>query len=364
MRPAATLPWATLTTAILITGCLPEEPVWLPNGAGLVYVKPGEKDAELKHLDLENDRQRVIATISNCVTSPPAVSPQGDKVAVLQQSGDEMARIVVFDLSGQVTHRSAPFAQDTDEKWNTLTWSPFGERLLLIAEQPLLYSLDKRELLPLDKCKPSLLFLIYRVSPFVPDGSGLLLESEGDTVGGDDQNLKLMSWDGELHQIKPAAELDKLKDANLNLESFWPPPGTWQGNQLRLEVGLGYVVIDVERRQMRLEEDPVVVQRWKQAKDEQWLTTSTFAGGQARVVVSRTAENNVLRVDLRATPQSEAKVLLERAYAGYRDKSQLISLYPSSDGRYLAIKYSREMKGPPRILVIDRQGKTVRDDAL
>jgi hypothetical protein len=364
MRPSTYFGWIFCCGALTLTGCLAEEPVWLPNGSGLVYITPGEKESLLKHLDLENDRHRVIAAIPNCRSSPPAVSPAGDRIAVLKQEKDG-SRIVIFDLSGKVVHESASFPHPTNEQqqWNMLVWSPFGNQLLTVSDQPQLYHVDQREFQSLQGCKPSLLFVVYRVSPFVPDGSGLLLEFETGAEGAHGPDLRLLTWDGNL-RITPAADFAEVQNSQQDLEKFWPPPARWSGNVLRFELSVGTIAIDADREVMSLEKNEAITARWKQAEKENWLTTATFAKSAERVIVRRNAKGNSLQVEFRAGPNQAAKVLLDNVYPGYREHGQLISLYPASDGRYMAIKYSREEKGAPRLLVIDRQGETVRDEPL
>ena len=75
-------------------------------------------------------------------------------------------------------------------------------------------------------------------------------------------------------------------------------------------------------------------------------------------------KNGVYVVEYFASTSAEPKVVLPRVRSGYQDGMTLVPLYRSPDGQRVAVKYRTEKDDAPRLAIIDREGKIIRDVEL
>ncbi len=350
---------------ILVAGCLPSEPQWLPDGSGLVYTKPGDEQSELTHLDLTAGKTRRMAMVGDSRTSPVGVSPTGDRVALLKRNGKANAQVIVADLEGNLVHTSPEFTlgdKEFNEEWDAISWSPFDDHLFLWLSPPRLYHLKTGEFEILHAEHPSLSLLAFRVSPFLPDGTGLILEREVDE--GPPQFV-FCNWQGELRSLKFADGVrpEQFESQQNGEMQWWPPAGRWQDNVARLPLERGYMLLDPQRGLIDFEPSEMLTRACEAAKKDKWSAAATFSDPMQRLVARRLGREH-FTVEWFSHPAAAPKVILSKVRAGYPDDNQPVTFFPSPEGDKIAIKYRQETKDGVRIMVVNRQGGVIYDGEL
>lgn len=370
MRQHHILGWLIAGLALLATtGCFRMEPHWLPDSSGVVYPQPVSGGNRLKHVDIETHRQRTIADLPGCYTSPVGVSPEGDRFAVVRRhsEGDlKRGRVVILGTDGRELHESASFplgeGQGPPEVWDMISWSSHGNRMLIWLDPPVLYDVDTKKIEVLTGSRPSAFFYFYRLSPFVPDGSGVILE-QGDADS--DAQFVIRTWDGSVHRLEMADEAQKFREAvEEEKVEWWPPPGHWHGNVARLAFRDGYIEINADRRHIGFDPSESVARMWKNAESNQWATVAMFGEPTKRVVTKKDPKReHFYRIEYYSHPAMEPNLLVVNARSGYADQHH-IPLYLSPNGKLIALKYRREKEDAIRLMVINVQGQIVHDEAM
>jgi hypothetical protein len=345
-----------LLAGLASAGCYPGV-AWLPDSTGFVYTG-GKKGKQLLLFDVAAKKSRVLAAD---VGGPcwPAVSRDGKQIAVARSvagRSSHLLTVVVFDRAGKVVHESKVL------KWGkggegsqvvALAWSPAGDKLLAsdLLIRTAFYDIKTGTLTPLAGTP-----LIFGDSPVRPDGKAFVLLRE--------TSLRLVSWDGKEQAIE--APLSPLKgagsDAERNqlkalltlpflFESGWEGPvarAAWWRFAFRIDTGKRSAM--EEKRKSPLTADGKLVRQ-----------SYSFRGGvTVRVVELKEpgAGGEVLGRPLRVEMvrgKGAPEVIFE--------KGMLIKLFPSPDGKLLAVRCPRSGAGGGKtndlLVVLDAAGKVV-----
>lgn len=361
---------ALLGVLLAAVGCVPSEPQWLPDGSGLVYTKPGEKGTGLAHVDLDVGKRRQIATVEDSRTSPVGVSPNGQRYALIQRqidSGGKLAQVAVFDAEGNNIHTSESFAlgdDDFNKQWDAVSWSPHDDRLFLWVMPPRLYHLKTGRFEILPEGRPSLTLLVYRVSPFLPDGTGLLLEVKEPSGGA---LFFIRDWQGNVQPMKLASGTSAEQFSGQPSEEmkFWPPAGRWQGNIAKLPVKQGFMVLEPDHGEVRFEPSDAVTRAWQKAELDKWGAVATFSDPMQRVVARHLPnDENHFAVEYFSHPGASPTVIMTGVQSGYTTGDGAVTFFPSPAGDLIAIKYRHRDSEVVRLMVIQRRGQILYDGEL
>ncbi|HTN76356.1 MAG TPA: hypothetical protein VL096_13955, partial [Pirellulaceae bacterium] len=301
------------------------------------------------------------------------ISPQGDRIAVLRReviAGRKFARVVVFEITGRIVHESAPVALATDSEtgsWDAISWSPLGNRLLLWVDPPQLYDLDRRAFELIDEGRPSPIFLAYRLSPFLPDGSGVILQRgpyDGERMF---EDLLVRDSSGK---SQPLVLTERAKQMltrhDVDDESpHWPEPARWQAGVARLAFEHEILVIDPDRLRIDAQASAAQERFWNSAQAERWSSSATYRDATSRLLVRRQRKNEE-RFDIlfQSHPAATATLLAEDVKSAYSEGSNHLGLFPSPDGRYVAIKYTTTKPNRPRLMIVNEKGEKVSDGEM
>lgn len=126
---------------VLVSGCIPEEVVWLPDSSGFVYTT-GQDVSTINYYSMSGKTWRVIVADTKCRTPWPAVSPDGKHVATaraLTENNRQTIQVFIWDMEGREVHcseitdwgenKSPRDGSKLDE--TALAWSPRYDRLLV-----------------------------------------------------------------------------------------------------------------------------------------------------------------------------------------------------------------------------------------
>jgi hypothetical protein len=239
-----------LLLAMALPGCVPT--TWLPDSSGFVYVKPikgkGPRaqvtGGQKVHFDLRSKAGRVVVADIGPGTIWPAISPDGQRIAVARFKGElgeaTTGQIVLYDLQGKQLDESKEFVwAPADPKrfeapsGTMLFWSPQNDMLVVWnAKSTGLYNPQKGTMKVLDKTTA----VVHAGTPILPDGSGvLLIITEGDPKD-KKARLVVMDWAGNEQKIDIASLETAVKDKKGDLGTkelalfSLVLPSWWEGN--------------------------------------------------------------------------------------------------------------------------------------
>ena len=212
------------------SGCIPMELVWLPDSSGFLFTR----DDRLVQFDLAKKSERVIISADwlrqgGC---RPAIHPDGKQFALVRckrsSTSDESqihisAQVLIYDLAGNQSHASKElqWTEDTaqkgkmdDESGGVAAWSPDGKRILFAFGNTLAaYDCQQQTFKRFPGIAPPSVFVVFGLSPFLPDGTGFLSCREPTKKPNESASKKepprfvFVEWDGWEHDLKLSPEL-------------------------------------------------------------------------------------------------------------------------------------------------------------
>jgi hypothetical protein len=335
--------------------------VWLPDSSGFCYTTPKRR---LVRFDVATGKRHVLVADTGTLTTRPAVSPDGKRLAVARLAGKSKKRegivlvdrdtveIVVYDVDGKELHRSpelvwrkegqyGEWAQLGPEGHTRLLWGPKGkEDKLAIFEAPGdwgLYDLKtKRLIVPTDA------LLAIR-----PDNSGFLVVSDGSP-----QSIAFVDFEGNKHPIT-------MKEGQLDqkgLKRGWEGHtfvGWWVDNLLRIDTEKWVGVFEHEPR---TDDEP-----------KEGVRGEPFSfpdkGAIVRVICQDEKQDGLSLSRLEVVQPGEKKPIVVIA-----NTPQWLSLNPAPDKKLVAVRTTtlllpgdEKKKMPDKILLLNSEGKVVKE---
>jgi hypothetical protein len=352
-----------LQTALVLTGCLFASGCiagvsWTPDSRGF-YFTSGKNYQKLFYFDVAAKRARPVAENQSGMVLWPAVSPDGQRVAVavaVGAGGKKQFQVVVYDPQGKEVQRTRPILlerkpsgkeEKKDEGPLWVFWAPpeQGDKVLLQASNGCaLIDLKEDRFTDLG----NKLLLVLGDTPVRPDGKGFLALVPGPGDEEKKTELAFCDWQGNKQVI---SHCDEPSCSTLSFPFL--VAARWQGAVATVR-GRGLeVVVDTQKRTMiasktkavRTAENQVIRQSYR------FRNTATLV----RVVELEDRVNSPVRVEI--VPQGAPARALTK-------KATLASLTPSPDGKILAARYSfwefsRETE--EHIAVIDARGEVLAD---
>ncbi len=351
---ARRLPLLLVSLLLFSTGCLPGLD-WLPDSSGFVYSGgKGKKQLMLFDVKAKKSKALVAEAVGN---TWPAVSPDGKKVAAAvrsQRGATAYVTVRVFGRDGKLLHRSRDIewkkakGKDKDEPQVVqVGWSPDGEKLLLAdVLRTALYDLKTTKTTFVEGH-----LLTFGNRPIRPDGKGAVTYGQ--------EKFNWVDWSGKVQPIKvklPEEKKGKADPEGDALMMLFPIlfDSQWEGKVARVHFGEGDLRLDTgkltgEMRPGKKEGGPGTVRQ-----------SHTFAGGTV-VRIVETKKDGGLEGPL------ALEVVRPRGKELIATGPKVMKLYPSPDGRLLAVRLSEDFEAlftdrkSDRIIVLDSAGKKVAD---
>jgi hypothetical protein len=364
-RPAFLLTAAVLAGCLTASGCIPGV-TWTPDSRGF-YFTGGKDYQKILYYNVADRRARPVVADTGGATLWPAVSPDGQRVAVAvpaQHEGKDHFQVVVYDAKGKEVQRSRavslkPPAPDKDGQkaqgppfW--LFWAPRaqGDKVLLqLLHGCALFDLKEDRFTDLGDA----VLWVFDNSPARPDGKGFLTLRPSAKKEDLQEAAAFYDWHGKRQPITgPGPEVLNLLAVPFLFASHWQGDvATVRGRGLELAVETDKLTTKMTKfaPERRGEEGRVVRQLYRFAND----------GAQVRVL------------ELEDDPKKEIPLRVEVLPPGARTqvlaaKAAATTLFPSPDGKTLAVRF---LTGGPgqynavRIVVLNAQGEVLADiDAL
>jgi hypothetical protein len=374
---------ALVGAALGISGCVPGA-AWLPDSSGFVYT--GRKGSALFHFDVKKGEQRVLVADTGAPTLWPAVSPDGQRIAVAKlivKPGQKQTQlqVAVYDRSGKELERSKALdyivldREPKEEEFKgeaeplaqlflpQLFWAPSGHHIVINNTfGAAIYDVQTKKLI---WSSPGAL-LVFRGGPIRPDGAGFLVVKTDKGAEVKDLRFVFVDWAGREQPIKvPPRMLDeaaaqKEKDAlkgvavlaPLLFESGWEgdvAQVSYYADRLRYFTKKGEAVLD--NVQPVWVEGGVVLCQYR------------FKGAQAQLRI-------VMEFDQDKGPELTKGFRVEVLKAGKKDAEVLVAsrkvpiLLPAPNGLLASIYCLDDNRQRPTILVVNDKGEVVANVML
>jgi hypothetical protein len=371
-----------LAAGLASSGCVPGVG-WLPDSSGIIYTG-GKKYDRLIHYDLAGGKEKVLVADTGAPTMWPAVSPDGQKIAVARVSfeGKDRAtvQVILYSRDGKELKRSKVFnwverpkgpgepppGKEDRPLAPQLFWAPRGERVVVHLEgYSGIYDVKDDRFIDLKDG----LVLSFGGTPFRPDGAGFLvmrnvkgwLEDRKKAVD-HTPRFALVGFDGKERAIKPPplllddAALEKEKDINKLMGLLVPVlyQSGWEGD-------VAQVSWNVDRLRYYTKKGEAVIDRIKPQTTADGLVVQyqhRFASGARARVVSLggpkpAGDNTKVRVELLKPGQDKAEVILAQA--------DVCVPVPAPNGKLLALRCLMKTNNPKQqqesILIVNDKGE-------
>jgi len=373
LRPTLLRPIAHAVVALALaslTGCVPV--VWLPDSSGFIYVKPtkvaGVPSGQLMQYDLQKKTSHVIVADIGAGTQWPALSSDGQRIAVARLAGGpkeaKTVQIALYDLQGKQLHLSKAFtwAQTKKTPEFMLFWSPKNDMVVVSNEDDTgFYNVKTDSLKIIEKSMP----VIHGGTPIRPDGKGVLLLSEAGKV----LQLAFMDWEGkgeiiDADALVALAPKDKTPGSPLlfTVVSALTWPSWWDGDAALVGYKRDKATYAIDTVKKKIDFTAAFAAQAKvDKKDVQAPIHFDFAG-----------DITIQAIQFRESPKGPTlrKIIAVNNTTKKEDillaKGPDMTLFlPSPDGNYLALCLtsfgpSPELNGgDDRILVINNKGELV-----
>ena len=347
-----------LFLAAMSAGCGVSGVAWLPDSSGFVY-PTGENNEQLSLFDLSTRKEQVLVKKTESATIWPAVSPDGKQVAtarlVREKDVPEKMQIIIYDLKGKEQHRSPEFVWcEPPEDLNTVTgltglfWKPDGTRLVVydFGGTTGIYDVGQKRITLLPGHP-----LVFATNSVRPDGKGFLI-ANGDA--NQISEVAFVDWEGKKQKIDMKPDTLDTKDKHGMIEMPFAVASFWQGDTAVVTFAGTSIHIDTNKRVGTCHKVPQ-----EETKVGQMLVHQqyTFPNKGARVR-SLMKEND--------DKDKKAEAFLEVLKPGQERpkilrESGFFLLFPSPDGKHLAISYENQETENLHILVLDSAGEVVAD---
>ena len=315
--------------------------------------------------DLTTRKEQSLVKNTGAFTLWPAVSPDGKQVAVarrvVKDKGAESMQIIIYDLKGKEQHRSPEFTwrepSDVSRKGILppgLFWNREGTRLVVYDLNEVttgigIYDVGQKRTTRLQGCP-----LLLGTTPVRPDGKGFLI------LNGNKKEVEVafVDWDGKKQKIdmKPDTLDTEVKRGMI----VWSCLVTsyWQGDTAVINCSDTSIRIDTNKKVGTYHKLPQ-----EEAKAGEMLVRQqyTFPDKGARVRV-------LMKEEDKKAEDEKCDICLEVLKPGQkmpktlrRLRSGIVVLFPSPDGKHLAVLYNNVEIGDMRILVLDSAGEEVAE---
>jgi hypothetical protein len=338
---------------------------WLPDSSGFVF---STATGKLVHYDLKKRAMRVLVDDTKSNTYWPAVSPDGQRVAIarLDIDANKQAKlqVVAYDFAGKVVHESPRLPWGTIDKgppedMNTVTqlfWAPDGNKLLVYGSIDAtdgttgLYDLATQKAETWEHTIPT----AFGGTPVRPDGKGFFvakLTLDTQKLAGFD----FVDWNGKSTRINADATAD---DKDRVLEHLWPVLRTseWRGPIATVATLAGRTLLDTQKA--TLTREPVNPDDFKLQRQDIWSEVK-FASGVRICVLADAKKGTVENFEVVAYDPKRKKsfILVEEA------SDRLVTLLPSPDRKFAVVRvYEGDRRGPDAdmLYVVNEFGRVVQ----
>jgi hypothetical protein len=342
-RPSLLLTVAVLTWCLTASGCIPGV-TWTPDSKGF-YFTGGKDYNKLFYYDAATEKERVVVSDFKGTTHWPAVSPDGNRIAVAAaRERGQYLQVVVYDAKGKELQQSVPWTakgeKDAKVQFVWLFWAPKGQGDKVLVYAPAhcgIVDLKAYSFTDLGETIP----WVFGGSPFWPDGKGFLTCRLGPQAN--QFNATFHEWSGKKTPIKL---LDDPGDGKLLLFpslylSRWQKDGAVAGG--------GGLELAVDKRGATV----------KRVKTDPFIRNQFLFGKDSAVVTVRQSDlsREEYVVQVLAPGATEPKVVFQEA--------GVVMLQPSPDGQLLAVRCvvkkreGGEIVERDRLFVINAQGKVL-----
>jgi hypothetical protein len=367
--------FATAQSLLLLTGCVPGV-AWLPDSSGFVYTA-GKDYQQLVHFDVAKKQRRILVEDTKAPTFWPAVSPDGQQIAVAQLAGAEAKnlQIVRYDRAAKELHRSKAFAWvaakgkdslETREDKPQLFWAPRGDKIVVhVHMRTGIYDVKADSMQQLDR---ESLLLVFGGTPIRPDGGGFILIRENGMKDTVPSTFRFVDWKGKETPIaappllKDKAAIEKEKDINKLVALLCPAvyQSQWEGNIAKVSWNIDLLRYDTVKNVAVIDKNEP-----EKAADGQIVKQKfAFADTKVQVRTVTLPEKEKKETDI-------PKVRIEILKAGANpqvvlEESEMCVFAPAPNRKLLAIRCliesPRKQNGrdpDERILVINQTGEVV-----
>ena len=270
----------------------------------------------------------------------------------------ESMQIILYDRQGKVQHRSPEFIWCEPPRVlqlgacpTGLFWNPDGTRLVvydLLSEGDKLttgiYDVGRKHMNILPG-RP----LVFASNLVRPDAKGFLI------FNGVDKQLSevaFVDWDGKKQKIDMKPDTFDTEDKRAMIAMPFLFASGWQGDTAIVTCAGVSIHIDTNKRVGTCHKVPQ-----DEAKVGQPLHEYTFPGNGARVrvlVSGKDGKEKENETSLKVLKPGQDRPRIIRA-------SNVVILFPSPDGKYLAISWHGKESGSLHILILDSAGEVVAD---
>jgi hypothetical protein len=361
MYAQKTLIWATITLLLIgVTGCIPGIS-WLPDSSGFIY-EAGNKGQNLVHFDIAKKTQRTIVCDAKLQTAWPAVSPDGKSLAAarltLDQDKGDSVQLLIYDLNGKSKKQSKVFSLPRsgkrsnrlglDSTW--MFWGPREDKILVsISTSPPrvgIYDTKTDELKILKDAFAS----AYAGRPARPDGKGFVVTKWRDDSLDD---ISWVDWDGN---EQPIAMKPKVVEGGYKKDMLtWPYMFTssWQGTKALVSSSRGRLEIDTDQLIAKVDSISSGEPNGEDFVRQQF----TFPDSQniLRIVDwtrhTDRGDDHISRLEMLHPRQKGTQTFM--------DNDKLKALFPSPNGKLVAIRSFGPSYPQDMIWVVDQAGQVV-----
>jgi hypothetical protein len=339
--------------------------VWLPDSSGFIYTTDTR---QLVRYDVATGRRQVLVADMGTMTVLPALSPDGKRIAVARLSGKspgpDTLELTFYDLDGKelqrsprtVWRRQGLYVEEA-AAYTALLWGPKGKEDKVAVFEASgaasdwgLYDLKTKRLV----------VFTHQLFSYGPDAGGFVVANARNW---DPKSIAFVDWDGKKHPIT-MKELDKEsleKDGiGLGLPTVVVPSGIpladllgkWEGTTFIGTLSEYRVRIDTEKRVGVFGQHPAdKVTAKKPAVSDEYA----FPEGGATVRVLWPEPLDAYRqLEVVKPGHKKGQVIVRRTM-------QVISLTPSPNKKLLVVRVSKTGNFPDRILLLNRDGKLVKE---
>lgn len=344
MRPV----WL-LACTVMLSGCIPERIVWMPDSAGVIFTD--KKGSRLVHYDIARQASRIVCDDTSTRTPWPGLRRDGKQIAVASLRYEDVPnsgktavhqQVVIYDLRGAVVHRSpvnthlAQMEPNQRDEETALNWSGPPEKILLAHA---IYDVGTKEWTTLSDVSP----LPYSNQPISGDGKGFLATKGPDLV--------FVDWDGWISTFKDfTPELQKkLGD--------WIVDVQWKGGVATLTFQHGVIELDTVAMKLTVQDATLPhVNGGSVYFIHSFPKKGTVMTGV--MTVNEQGQPGGCRLELQTADARKQKVLLNGSDVNF---DVMFGCSPSPDGNFVAVRCS-DSQGS-RILIYDGSPKHVAEIA-
>src|SRR6266478_3113458 len=352
---------------ISCTGCMPSI-TWLPDSSGFVYTT-GRHGDRLMYLDLAKKEPQTLVNDTKCETLRAAVSPDGKRSALARithlRNEPDTYRILVYDLTGKLVHSSRVFSEsgfigDENRFENTseVFWGPADfiliNKVAFSAKKDIsnlgnaggfvLYDLKSDRII----VDLSGYVLSFDGKPFRPDGKSFLAANSSKHEK--TRRLSLVDLAGNVKPIALKPPPQEFEDVFGILPFSALFNSSWRGNVAAITSYFGRLEIDTDRLEASFQPDPSYSTDLKEAIRQK----AVFSNGarSLQILLRKTLKHEEKSND---SSQLVLWDLLEKKTRVLSDDPNGPILFPSPNGKYVAVRWIRETdERPHSIWVIDQ----------